>query len=151
MNGSGHVAYKSEHSTNQITHVTHKFAPNIDEIKHMTCRITYCRWIWAWRKHFRMQHEWNLTYNIKNSLLPMEWFYRWHSILYYCKIIAHNLWCNKDIGDENRFVITREWPTYWWFQTFILTTENMDKSITKTFTKLCAINTSSIVWERLLK
>ena len=41
MNGSGHAAYKTEHTTNQITHVTHKFAHNSDEIKHMTCKFAY--------------------------------------------------------------------------------------------------------------
>ena len=41
MNGSGHVAYKTEHTTYQIPHVTHKFAHNINESKHMTYTIAH--------------------------------------------------------------------------------------------------------------
>ena len=36
INGSGHIAYKTERSTFQIPYVTHRFTYNISEIQHMT-------------------------------------------------------------------------------------------------------------------
>ena len=39
INGSGHVAYKTEQATYQIPHVTHEYAHNINESKHMTYTI----------------------------------------------------------------------------------------------------------------
>ena len=50
-------------------------------IWHVKLPILYihvCRSIWEWRKHFWVQHEWISTYYIKNSLFPIECFYRWH-------------------------------------------------------------------------
>ena len=35
INGSGHVAYKTKHTTYQIPYVTHKYALNMNKIKHM--------------------------------------------------------------------------------------------------------------------
>ena len=40
-NGSGRIAYKTEHDTYKILHVTHKFAHNINKIKHMTYNIAH--------------------------------------------------------------------------------------------------------------
>ena len=34
--GSGHITYSTEHIRHQIRQPTHKFAHNINEIKHLT-------------------------------------------------------------------------------------------------------------------
>ena len=41
MIGSGRVAYKTEHTTYKILHVTNKFAHNNNEIKHMTYKVAH--------------------------------------------------------------------------------------------------------------
>ena len=41
INGSGHVAYKTEHTTYKIPPVTHKFAHNTNENMHMTYTIAH--------------------------------------------------------------------------------------------------------------
>ena len=39
INGSGHIAYETEHTTYQVPQVTHKFAHNFDESKHMILQL----------------------------------------------------------------------------------------------------------------
>ena len=39
--GSGHVAYTTEHKRHQILQATHKFARNINEIKHLTYTLAH--------------------------------------------------------------------------------------------------------------
>ena len=75
MNGSGHVAYKTEHTPYQVPHVTHKFAHNINKSKHMTYTIAHIVDGFGDRANIfgcnmdEYQHK--MTYR-PNSLLPVE-------------------------------------------------------------------------------